>query len=273
MPPGFADAEPLIPPRSISQASEQVSSPLSFDNVPLNASSAENPATVSNTLIDFPADFSLPEDVFSWPLPQQTFSRLASRNPSVSPSPEIWRQPRDLFNRNALSNDRARRTEPTFLQAMGWSESPMVHMGSLDNVAELSADTWRLLHHWKTHVSQLMMPTLAPSHNPWLGLYLPMALQEPRTAAKKCLLLAILAATAFNKAELASCRKDIHFRLARGYRDQAAMLLKHIVDTSQDGEEIVKDAADKQALLAAALTMTTVEVSVGRPPPRHSCKY
>lgn len=126
----------------------------------------------------------------------------------------------------------------------------------------MSKNTNRLLHHYQTHVCQLMMPTSAPSHNPWLRLYLPIALQEPATIAKKCLLFAILAVAAFNKAELSSAKRVKLRRQAMEYRKSSWEMLKDYVDSEAGRVDVGQGAIDRQALLAAALTMTTTEVGV-----------
>ena len=125
-----------------------------------------------------------------------------------------------------------------------------------------SKSTRRLLHHYQTHVCQLMMPTSAPSQNPWLRLYLPIAVQEPATGAKKCLLFAILAVAAFNKAELSSAERVKLRRQAMEYRKSAWGMLEDHVDSEAGRVDVGQGATDRQALLAAALTMTTTEVGV-----------
>jgi len=107
-----------------------------------------------------------------------------------------------------------------------------------------------------------MMPTSAPSQNPWLRLYLPIAVQEPATGAKKCLLFAILAVAAFNKAELSSAERVKLRRQAMEYRKSAWGMLEDHVDSEAGRVDVGQGATDRQALLAAALTMTTTEVGV-----------
>ncbi|KAH7024766.1 fungal-specific transcription factor domain-containing protein [Microdochium trichocladiopsis] len=115
------------------------------------------------------------------------------------------------------------------------------------------------------------MPTSAPSQNPYLRLYLPMALEEPSTAAKKCLLQGILAVAAYNKAELSTSDRRTYLRQAAEFKNQAAEMLRDIVlggndsrpSTAAGASVALGDDTDKQALLAAALTMTTVEVFSG----------
>ncbi|XXG94081.1 hypothetical protein Hte_000333 [Hypoxylon texense] len=120
-----------------------------------------------------------------------------------------------------------------------------------------------LVHHWQTHVCHLMMPTLAPSHNPWLRLYLPMALQEPRTRERSCLLYSILATAAFNKAELSRDGRSLYRNLAREFKAKAEALLDTIVEALSGEGTGTGDMTNAQALLAATLTMTSVEVFSG----------
>jgi hypothetical protein len=105
-----------------------------------------------------------------------------------------------------------------------------------------------------------MMPTLAPAHNPWLHLYLPVALQEPRTREKSCLFFAIMATSAFSKAQLSPQSRALHAVQAREFRDKAEALLEQIVEGLSGQASEAMDSSNKQALLAAALTMTSVEV-------------
>ena len=127
--------------------------------------------------------------------------------------------------------------------------------------------TSRLLDHYRSHVCQLMMPTSAPAHNPYLRLYLPMALQKPSNLVKEWLLFGILSVAAFNQAQLSPENRSLYRNKASEYKDKAAHLLKACVAKAQeDVSAIVDSATDKQALLAAAITMTTIGVC----PPRAS---
>ena len=119
----------------------------------------------------------------------------------------------------------------------------------------------QLLFHYRTHVSQLMMPTVAPSQNPWLQIYLPIALQEPQTTAKHALLNSILAVSAFNQAGLRKSERQSYREMASSYSHKAAQLLKINDFNGLEAGELRHDTANRQALLATALTMTTIEVS------------
>lgn len=112
------------------------------------------------------------------------------------------------------------------------------------------------------------MPTASDSQNPWLQLYLPLALQEPRTEPKQVLLHAILSVSAFSRAGLASVVDGERYR-EQGVKhgEEAVRRLRGAIDGDSDGMGEgkgkgmrVKDAVDKQALLAAALTISTIDV-------------
>lgn len=124
-----------------------------------------------------------------------------------------------------------------------------------------SHETRQLLHHYGTHVCQLMMPTEAPSHNPWLQLYLPIAVQEPTSAAKQALLHSILAVSAFNQAGLRRSKGQPFRAQATEHSKKAARLLCSGDFTAEQSRGNEVDSTNKKALLAAALTMTTIEVS------------
>lgn len=129
-----------------------------------------------------------------------------------------------------------------------------------DGCKKMPSTVSRLLDHYRTHACQLMMPTLAPLHNPWLRLYLPLALQEPATAPKQVLLYAILSVAAFNRAHLSSTDKEVYQKQAKDFNEKAVSLLKHALDAALASEGLLDDKTTKQALMAAALTLTTAEV-------------
>ena len=123
----------------------------------------------------------------------------------------------------------------------------------------ISEDMKRLIHHYQTHVCTLMMPTADPSNNPWLRLYLPMALEQPESLPRKALLQAILAVAAFNKANLSKDDEQLYRRQASEYNEKAAELLRSAVQGFRQYPQAI-EGKERQALLAAALTMTTIEV-------------
>lgn len=124
----------------------------------------------------------------------------------------------------------------------------------------LSKSLRQLLHQYRNRVCQLMMPAVVPSQNPWLQLYLSLALQEPATKSKQILLHAILAVSAFNQAELVTADPERYRAQGAQHSEEAARLLSKIIKSNGQRGPGVQDTVDKQALLAAALTMTTIEV-------------
>lgn len=206
---------------------------------------------------DIPADFTMPshlvENVVYWEDLEDNLNRAENvRRPREHS--EAMEQPVRLESMSEepsqdLSDSPHRRSTEKL-------SSPVVPPIEL---SALSKTTRKLLYHYQMHVCQLMMPTAAPSHNPWLKLYLPIALQEPTTAAKQALLHAILAVAAFNQAELNTNDPQSSRLQAVEHSEKAARLVKAIV--SVNDHAAVTDALNKQALLAAALTMTTIEVN------------
>ena len=210
---------------------------------------------ISGRRVDFQNDFDLIGDFLPWiaqgPSPP-TFEPRTSHHPGL-----------DGASRSVMSPVAMAELETASIQALQQPQTTPLLRELRPDALEMSETMRKLLHHYRTHVCQLMMPTSAPSHNPWLHLYLPIALQEPPTAPKRCLLHAILSVAAFNKAELSSVDRSLFRREAGEHKEKAWLLLNKCTSSNPpDGvETIAEDSTDRQALLAAALTMTTVEVS------------
>ncbi|KAK4938451.1 hypothetical protein LTR10_021079 [Elasticomyces elasticus] len=129
---------------------------------------------------------------------------------------------------------------------------------------DLPQTTRQLLHHYRTHVCEVMMPTSAPKLNPWLRLYLPLATQEPNSPSKQALLHAILAVAAYNKAQLTLSQQDLHRSQAIEHHQKATTAMSKIIAAKKASSQGTEDHPErKHALLAAALTLTTVEVFSG----------
>lgn len=126
---------------------------------------------------------------------------------------------------------------------------------------ELSTKDRELLHHYRTRVCEAMMPTLAPAMNPYLRLYLPLAIQAQNSPSKDALLHAMLAVAALNRAQLAPAHLQQYREQATKHHDQATSRIHQIIATKQaapqQGEASVES---KYALLAAAIMMTTIDV-------------
>lgn len=123
-----------------------------------------------------------------------------------------------------------------------------------------SEATRKLLDHYRTHVCQLMMPTSAPSHNPWLQLYLPLAVKTPSTLPQRILLYAILAVASFNRSYLVPSSRAHDLKKGREYNERAVVLMQSIFDSEDASTLVGEDKIARQALMAAALTLTTAEV-------------
>jgi hypothetical protein len=185
---------------------------------------------------------------------------LLPTNPLELLSP-IMTEPTRIYHPHDLAPSLIQNTESG---AVRQNRSQLVSLPILGEIAaaEMPDGVRILVSHWQNHVCHLMMPTLAPSQNPWLRLYLPLAMQEPRSKSKNCLLYSILATTAFNMAQIVPDDKTKFQGQAKEYKSKAEDLLESLVEELCTRGADVKDDADKQALLAAALTMTSVEVSV-----------
>lgn len=128
---------------------------------------------------------------------------------------------------------------------------------------DLPQTTRQLLHHYRTHVCEVMMPTSAPKLNPWLRLYLPLATQEPNSPSKQALLHAILAVAAYNKAQLTPGQRELHRGQAMEHHQKATSTMSKIIAAKKAASQAPDDTPEsKHALLAAALTLTTVEASL-----------
>ncbi|KAI1627856.1 fungal-specific transcription factor domain-containing protein [Exophiala viscosa] len=130
--------------------------------------------------------------------------------------------------------------------------------------SDLSQTARQLLHHYRTHVCEVMMPTSAPKLNPWLRLYLPLATHEPDSPSSQALLHAILAVAAYNKAQLTPGQREVHRGQAVGHHQKATAMMSKIIAAKKARSQATVDTPEsKHALLAATLTLTTVEVFSG----------
>ncbi|ETS84373.1 hypothetical protein PFICI_02398 [Pestalotiopsis fici W106-1] len=123
--------------------------------------------------------------------------------------------------------------------------------------------TGALLAHWKSHACHLMMPILAPTFNPWLRLYYPLAVTGPPSDAKSCLFHALSSAAGFHKATTARKDKTTLIGQAQERKTEASKRLRSIVHDLQLSKSLLADRMDRMALLAAAMTMATIEVFSG----------
>ena len=116
-----------------------------------------------------------------------------------------------------------------------------------------------LLEHYRDVVSHIMMPTIDSSRNPWLQLYLPLALKSPPTTTQLALRHALLSVSAHHRTQSNTSTSASDRMRAESHKTKASQLLRelttHYVDTS--------DVTDKCSLLAAAMTLITVGVFSG----------
>lgn len=203
-----------------------------------------------DNVLDPQFDLGAPGDPVSWTA-SPVVSRQFSRTRATQQAPE-------LFLNSQLPREMPGQLSPAELPRDAPSSSTIRDLSFA--LRELSTVSDALIRHFRTHTCHLMMPILAPSQNPWLTFYLPTALKEPATPSTICLLHALLAVAAFNKAELSS-REKTAFRL-RGleHKSMAENLLRSIVEDLETRHTATHDITDKQSLLAAALTMTSIEV-------------
>jgi hypothetical protein len=188
----------------------------------------------------------------------QSSSKTNARD--VSPGPVLIQGAKfpELSQRPLAS---ALRPSPPSIFDVAKSPSPVVSALGPVEFAQFSPDIRQLLSHYRTHVCQLMMPTAAPSHNPWLQIYLRIALQEPRTPARQGLLHSILAVSAFNQAGLQRNNRPWFRKQALEHSRQAERIISSFDYEYTSPAQLEEDKINKQALLATALTMTTIEVS------------
>lgn len=105
------------------------------------------------------------------------------------------------------------------------------------------------------------MPTSSPAKNSWLHLYIPLALHQPPSPAKESLYHAVISAAAFHKAQASRDHRKQLLQEAAEYKRKAADSLRLLVDQLQAQQSIPIDNVERKALLAAAMTLTSVEVS------------
>ncbi|KAH8168986.1 fungal specific transcription factor domain-containing protein [Sarocladium implicatum] len=149
---------------------------------------------------------------------------------------------------NALSGDTA-----------NGSKMPLATL----NLAALPTDIRELLDHYRSHVCGLMMPTTAPSRNPWLHLYLPLALQGPPASPNEALLYGILSVSAYNRANLTPEKREGLQKQGKEYSEKAAATLRSVLQSGAWTFDLEQHAESSHALMAAALTLTTIEVFSG----------
>lgn len=121
-------------------------------------------------------------------------------------------------------------------------------------------ETQQLLEHYRTVVCHMMMPTVDSRRNPWLQLYLPMALEKPTTLATSALLNTLLSVSAYHKARIDTMKSAEYRSAAADYKLTAMARLDRIVSHRP---LMSHSPSDRRAMLAAAMSLTTIEVFSG----------
>jgi len=131
---------------------------------------------------------------------------------------------------------------------------------SVDEGLVSMQETQQLLEHYRTVVCHMMMPTVDSRRNPWLQLYLPMALEQPTTLATSALLNTLLSVSAYHKARIDTAKSSEYRNAAADYKSTAMIRLDRIIS---HGPLMSHSPSDRRAMLAAAMSLTTIEVFSG----------
>ncbi|KAF2647685.1 hypothetical protein K491DRAFT_723227 [Lophiostoma macrostomum CBS 122681] len=140
------------------------------------------------------------------------------------------------------------------VQQQGGDEPPTPLM--TPNAPESDTD---LIDHYRDVVCHIMMPTVDVSRNPWLQLYLPLALTSPPTKTQLALRHALLSVSAYHKMQSNTATSARDRVRAESHKLEASRLLNEI--TTHSIHDL--DTAEKCSLLAAAMTLITVGVFSG----------
>ncbi|WAO94719.1 Hypothetical protein NCS54_01231500 [Fusarium falciforme] len=187
-------------------------------------------------------------NIFSW-------SPTVERRPA-SPDQSDESERRD----DGLDNDAPPHSGP--ITPVELVQQPRLPLSITDSVIA-SEVTQKLIDHYRTRVCELMMPTSAPSNNPWLQVYLPLALRQPPSLPQQILLHAILAVAAFNRSYLASTTSVVDRKRGQEHYGRAMALLRTALDSPDSSSVLGHETSARHALMASALTLTTVEVFSG----------
>lgn len=125
-------------------------------------------------------------------------------------------------------------------------------LGSSTNADQVQDD---LLDYYRRTLTPLMMPTISPAENPWLCIYLQLAMQETSSPTRIALRHALMSVAAQQRAF--HCRgnaRDVNSAL---YHEQEAFRL---VSQNMENAEFVSSSGAANTLLAAALSLISIEV-------------
>jgi hypothetical protein len=122
--------------------------------------------------------------------------------------------------------------------------------------ARQDEEAGELLTHYRDVVCNYMMPTIDPQRNPWLRLYLPLAMSVRGSQSKLALRHALKAVAAYQLAQSSTTSRAVHLAQAADHKRQAFELVQSILT----GGVTAMDTADKYALLASAMTLISTDV-------------
>ncbi|KAJ5504585.1 hypothetical protein N7463_007459 [Penicillium fimorum] len=110
-----------------------------------------------------------------------------------------------------------------------------------------------LIRHYREVVGHIMMPAIDPPRNPWLQIYLPLALTQSPDRTTLALRHAILAVSALHRAQLGVSERPSLLVKARVYALDSAQLVRDcLVDDDAEYSE-----PQKHALLACTLSLVS----------------
>lgn len=112
-----------------------------------------------------------------------------------------------------------------------------------------------LLDYYRRTLTPLMMPTISPAENPWLCIYLQLAMQETSSPTRHALRHALMSVAARQRAF--HCRGNSGDADSALYHEQEAVRL---VSQNIENAEIISLPGAANTLLAAALSLISIEV-------------
>jgi hypothetical protein len=130
---------------------------------------------------------------------------------------------------------------------------------SIESAIEDEDEDSDLLEHYRDVVCHIMMPTIDASRNPWLQLYLPLALKSPPTTTQLALRHALLSVSAHHRTQSNISTRSSDRMRAESHKIKASQLLRELTNSYAD----TSDVTEKCSLLAAAMTLITVGVFSG----------
>ncbi|KAJ5972589.1 uncharacterized protein N7479_002507 [Penicillium vulpinum] len=113
-----------------------------------------------------------------------------------------------------------------------------------------------LIRHYREVVGHIMMPAIDPPRNPWLQIYLPLALTKSPDRTTLALRHAILAVSALHRAQLGGSKRQSLLVRAKVYALDAAQLAS---DCLSDSDANYSET-QKHALLACTLSLISSNV-------------